>query len=734
MQTMSNNLFTVYILLCLLATTASGQDKLAITKFTQDITFDGIPDEPAWDLVNPLPVVTQTPEFGAQPTEKTEILIAYNDEYIYVAGRLFDQEPDLIMANSYKRDALIGNTDWFGFTLDSYNDKQNALGFYTNPNGLRLDLNVINDAYGTLPINISWNAVWDVATQTTDEGWFVEMRVPFSSIPFQTIDGSVTMGLIAWRYIARKNEVDIFPAVSPEFGEWSSWKPSQAHEIELRSVVRKKPLYIAPYVIGGLSQESSLSVDHESYIKDSDPSFDAGLDVKYGITNNLNLDLTVNTDFAQVEADDQQINLTRFSLFFPEKRLFFQERAGIFDFDFGRQDKLFYSRRIGIEDDQTVRIYGGARIVGRIGGLDIGALSMQTEATDSVASLNHSVVRLKKQIINKNSDVGLIYTNQTDFDGQFTTNVGLDSRLALTDVILLNLKWAQSLKPELDNKPGNIDASRLYFSLLNQSRVGFLFGTSLSKSGKDFDPSLGFQTREDFWRWGHRVGYGWLPEESWIQQHSISWRGQLYQNNQEGKLESYFGGLSWNFNSRKGTVGEIGIDYRFEQIFESFELGDEIEIQPGTYDFYNLGIEYTSQFGKPFFSIYMLDVGSFYDGSRFSLTYSPNWTASKSLELSGTFIYNYLSFDDIQETLFVTRLKALYMFNTKVSIASFIQFNNDSNTFLANIRFRYNPKEGNDLFIVYNDDLNTDRYLETPHLPFSNLRTLLVKYTHTFRG
>ncbi len=727
-------LFSIIFLFFGLPYSVFGNEKLIIVKLQESIIFDGIPDESAWNSIEPLSLVTQTPLFGEQPTEKTEILVAYNDEYFYVAGRLYDQEPDKILANSFKRDAMIGNTDWFGFVLDSYNDKQNGLAFYTNPNGLRLDLNVINDAYGSNPINISWNAVWDVATQINDEGWFVEIRVPFSSIPFQTIDGDVTMGLISWRYIARKNEVDIFPAISPEFGEWSGWKPSMAHEIQLKKVTRRKPLYIAPYLIGGLLQESLIDDDELKYTSNSTPSFDAGLDVKYGITNNLNLDLTVNTDFAQVEADDQQINLTRFSLFFPEKRLFFQERAGIFNFDFGRQDKLFYTRRIGIEEEETVRIYGGARIVGRVGGLDIGALSMQTESIDTVPSLNHSVIRLKKQIINQNSDLGLIYTNQTDFHGNYITNVGIDTRLSITDAILLNLKWAQSFTPQLKARPFDIDASRIYLSFLNQSRVGFLFGTSLSKSGKEFDPSLGFQTREDFWRWGQRIGYGWLPEESWIQAHSISWRGNLYQNNQEKKLESYFGGLEWSFNSRKGTMGEVGVDYRFEQIFESFEITDYIIIDPGKYKFLNFSLEYTSQFNKPLFATYEIEAGAFYDGSRFSLSLSPNWTASSYLELSGSIIYNYLKFGDIKETLIVTRLKGLYMFNTKLSISSFIQYNNESDTFLANLRFRYNPKEGNDLFIVFNDDLNTDRYIEQPTLPVSNLRNLLIKYTHTFRS
>jgi len=720
-----------FLMFCFIA--LSGQDQqITISLAKEAVLFDGIPDESAWDGCATVPLITQTPIYGESPSENTEVLMTHDEDYLYVAGRLFDSEPNKIMANSYKRDALIANTDWFGFLIDSFNDKQNALGFFTNPNGLRLDANVINDAYGRNPVNVDWNAVWDVKTAINDEGWFVEMRIPFSSIPFQTIDGEVTMGFITWRYIARKNEVDIFPGISNEFGEWSSWKPSQAHEIIIKDVRRKKPLYIAPYIISGIT---SVAEEHETgYTSEVNSKLDAGLDIRYGLTDNLNLDLSYNTDFAQVEVDDQQVNLTRFSLFFPEKRLFFQERAGIFAFGFGRQDQLFYSRRIGIYDEAPLRIYGGARMVGRVGTLDIGVLDMQTEEIDTVPSLNHSVLRLKKNIINDNSDIGLMVTNQMDFDGYYVNNIGFDSRFRYTKKDFINIKYAQTFSSDINNKFINPNAGRWFISFLRQERVGFIYATSFSKAGRDFNPSLGFMQREDFYRFGHRIGYGWLPgESSSLQTHSLTYRGSWFRNNEIGETDTYSGGLEYTFNTKKGTFGTIEINYSYENPIESFDISDEIVISPGKYKFVSGQLSYTTQFNKPFFATYSVEYGPFYDGSKLTFNFAPNWTVSSNLELSATYLLNYLSFGDIQETLSIARIRGLLMFNTTTSISSFIQYNSTSKVFLANIRLRYNPTEGNDLFLVLNDNVNLDRDLEIPRLPFSNERTVILKYTYTFR-
>lgn len=710
---------------------------IEIPRLESIITFDGIPDEDAWNQAKTLPLVMQMPTFGKDPTEKSDVLIGYDDNYLYLAGRLYETEPGKVMANSKKRDAMVGNTDWFGLVIDSYYDRENALAFFTNPNGLRLDLNVFNDAIGENDFNISWNTFWDVKTHVSDVGWFAEIRIPFSSLPFQSKEGEVTMGITTWRWIAHKNEVDIFPAIPLDFGDMSSWKPSLSHPVVLKDVSSKKPFYIAPYILGGLGQSYELNERETAYEKINNPTYEAGLDIKYGLNNNLTLDVSINTDFAQVEVDDQQINLSRFSLFFPEKRLFFQERAGIFNFNFGREDQLFYSRSIGItEDGDPVRIYGGARVVGRMGKWDLGLMNMQTARFDSINSENFTVARLRKQVINENSDVGAILTNRMDFEGNYNSTYGLDATIRVFNNDFLSVRWAQTFQNDSSNQVLSLDPTRLWISLSRRQFKGFTYGLSYSRSGTDFNPNMGFQGREDFHRHGSRITHGWICEEkSKLQRHAIVYRGAFFWSLNEKRLETYSGGIGWEFTTKSGAFGEIKANYQAENLFsDTLEFTDEVKILPGEYDFSSLELNFLTSQSRAFNTMGNIEVGNFYDGEKYTFGLTPTFAASSSLELSGTYEYNHIRFPQRNQivNLHIARLKLLYMFSTKLSVSSFVQYNSTENTFLANVRLRYNPKEGNDLYIVYNDELNTERERELLMLPKSNERAIVLKYTYTF--
>jgi hypothetical protein len=304
----------------------SDTSSVTIPRIDKEIIFDGLPFEKVWDEIEPLPVVMLQPDFGNEPTEKTEIRLFYNDKYLYVAGRLYDNDASKIKSLTKKRDDFSPNSDGFGIILDTFNDNENALSFTTTPAGIRSDMSIFNDAVGRMnhmPFNMSWNTFWDVETVINEEGWFVEMRIPISSLRFQDINGVTTMGLIVWRFIPHKNETIIFPAIHPKYGEWAMMKPSRAEDVIFKDIKPKRPFYIAPYGLAGFSETNELNDAETEYIYNKKTPVEAGLDIKYGLTSNLTMDLTLNTDFAQVEADDQMINLTRFSLFFPEKRKFF---------------------------------------------------------------------------------------------------------------------------------------------------------------------------------------------------------------------------------------------------------------------------------------------------------------------------------------------------------------------------------------------------------------------------
>ena len=334
---------------------AFAQDRIVLKRVNGLVKLDGLSDEPAWKGIEPLHLIMRSPDFGNEPSERTEICIGYDDNYLYITGRLYDSQPSQIQSTATKRDDWKTSLDHIGVIIDTFNDNENAMIFVATPSGLRIDATTKNDALGApiTNLNLSWNTFWDVEAVMNDDGWFFEMRIPFSSLRFQSTDGRVVMGLTVYRWIPHKFEMAIFPAIELKHGFWGFIKPSQTHEIVIEGIASRRPLYVAPYILGGFGQTFDLNDDETAYIREDDPDFELGLDVKYGLTNNLTLDVTLNTDFAQVEADDQQINLTRFSLFFPEKRLFFQERASNFDFNFDESEFMMKSRFVSMAGDES---------------------------------------------------------------------------------------------------------------------------------------------------------------------------------------------------------------------------------------------------------------------------------------------------------------------------------------------------------------------------------------------
>ncbi len=296
------------------------------------------------------------------------------------------------------RDRLAGS-DHFEILLDTYSDNETAYIFNTISTGVRTDAAVANDATGGTISSSAWfnrnfNTFWDTKVSRDEKGWYAETRIPFSSLRFQNVDGEVVMGLTVQRKIARKLERLVFPNIPPE-NDWAFLKPSLAQKILIKGIKPTKTVYITPYLLSGTARTNMLNDSENGYEWDNNPEFDIGGDVKFSVTNNLTMDFTGNTDFAQVEADDQLINLSRFSLFFPEKRQFFQERSAVFEFRTGGLSRLFFTRRIGLTDDgMPVPIIGGVRLTGRINTWDVGALNMQTRNFNSFESENFGVFRI----------------------------------------------------------------------------------------------------------------------------------------------------------------------------------------------------------------------------------------------------------------------------------------------------------------------------------------------------
>ncbi|MBN2355405.1 carbohydrate binding family 9 domain-containing protein [candidate division KSB1 bacterium] len=704
-------------------------------KITSAIEFDGNPDEPLWDSIEPLPLVMLTPVFGNPPSERSEIRICYDDVCLYISSRNYVSEPEMVQSTTKKRDFFEANTDWFGIILDTFNDNENAVAFFTTPSGLRTDVAVFNDAEGEFPINVSWNAFWDVKTVETTQGWFAEMRIPFSSLRFQEIDGEVTMGFITFRWIAKKSEQVNYPAIDPKWGDWSAWKPSLAKKMVLKNIRGRNPVYLTPYVLGGYGRSYELNDQETTYLRSEAPAHEIGLDLKYSLTSNLTMDITLNTDFAQVEADDEQINLTRFSLFFPEKRQFFQERSSNFDFSLGGNNNLFYSRSIGLCDDKPVRLYGGARLVGRVGCWDLGVMSMQTAAAETLSSENFSVLRLRRQIINPNSYVGSIVTSRLGKDGSYNTAYGIDGIFKLFGADYLRCYWTQTFENGLKNDATSLNPTRVGAEWQRRTLKDLGYTFAFSRTGVDFNPGMGFLEREDYSELKSRLLYGWQPKEpSPLRQHYFFLDGYSIFDNEDQSVQSAEWGPGWNFARRSGAGGQLTARVFREVVDDSISFSDDVCVPPGRYSFYGMQATYYTAPGGNMVAVFALQGGSFYDGWRLSGSIQPLYSFSSDLELSGYYEYNHVVFADRDQRLnaHIVRCRALWMLNTQLSVAAFVQYNSAAHTTMANFRLRYNPREGNDFYLVYDEEVNSNRYRSLPVVPYSTNRTVLLKYTYTF--
>ena len=708
-------------------------DPLKLTRINDTIVIDGHVNEPVWDTISPLPLISYDPVAGLPPTEPTEIRIAYDDNYIYASIRAFDSNPAGIRSNTLYRDRLTGD-DVFHILLDTYNDNESALGFTITPSGAKRDATISNDGEGPRALNADFMTYWDVATHIDDRGWFAEVRIPFSSLGFQDDNGRVEMGLLVQRGISRKNERVIFPEISPNISR-PFFKPSVAHKIVFDGIYSSRPLHITPYLLGGFEQNAVMNETENGFTTVDNNTFNAGFDVKYGISNNLTLDLTVNTDFAQVEADDQQVNLTRFNLFFPEKRQFFQERSGIFEFQTGNNNRLFNSRRIGLSNSgEQVQILGGGRLTGKAGSWDIGILSMQTEQTDNLASENFGVVRLRRSVINPYSYIGTMGTSRMNTDGSYNIGIGLDGTIRFRNSEYISFVWAHTLDDTIDNTT-LFSGSNILLTAEDRSRQGFGYVTTLSLAGNDFTPQTGFVARKNYYQVAQELRYGWLPGgNSSILLHTLKTGGAFFWSKTEHHLESAEISTDWNVTTRQGAQFNTSVNWNCENLPIAFPLLGRTIIPPGEYQFLRMIASYQMAASNLLRTRIELDGGTFYGGQRYTLNISPTWNLSKHLELEASYLYNLVDAGETEDwfTAHIGQLRVRTALNTKLSTNAFIQFNSSADIISTNVRFRYNFRDGNDFWIVYNEGLNVNRDRFQPVLPRAQTRTILAKYTHTF--
>ncbi len=721
-------------ILCLSSHAWSTEIVTQIPRLEVPIVFDGTVSDGEWDYIDTLKLVSHWPSFADQPNSRTWLRVAYDEKFFYFSAVCFD-DPSLIQAPYFERDNLGMTMDQIAIILDTYNDNENGVIFAVTPTGSRIDLSLKNDAQGAEPIDISWNSYWEALVTTHAEGWSVEGRIPFSSLRFQSSDGNVTMGLIAYRYIARERQMDIYPSIPTDWGFWSFIKPSQAQEISFEAVNNKRPWFTTPYILGGLGYHHTTSDDNEDRQKIEDDKVTVGLDIQHALTDNLNMDLTANTDFAQVEADDQVVNLSRFSLFFPEKRRFFLERSSIMEFAFEGNNRLFYSRRIGINEGQIVPLYGGVRLIGRMRNYDVGLMTMQSREYDGLPSENFGVLRLRRKISTNNSYIGGILTTRTDLKGATNLAYGLDGIINLfgNDYLKVNLARNYDSQDTSEYDSFISDRNRVYVVWENLSRVGLNYAFSYSQVDQHFNPGLGFELRKNFKAVGDRISYGWFPKNTTrLRYVKFDLFGSVYLSNTTDKIESVATAPAFYMEWNKNSSIQLTFSRFLDNVPDAFDLSDSIQIGAGKY----VNTEITAEFETPTVNFltakFGVTAGTFYGGNRFSASITPTYIISKHLTLSGFYQFNHITFpDEDNYTAHIGRLKVATSFNVKLSINAFVQLNSLSRVSAINFRLRYNPKDGNDLYLVYNEILN-HKGKDDPLIPLSDARGIIVKYSHTF--
>lgn len=729
--------FTPLLLFVAAASTAAAQTTTAdaplrLTRLTSRITLDGYSNERAWDSIPAIVPVMFQPTFRGTPSQRTEFRLAYDDDFLYASARLYVRSPGDIRGNSLQRD-LEGADDTFSILIDSFNDNENGFGFATTPTGVRVDYAIGSDGQ---TFNAAWNTFWNAATARSDSGWFAELRIPFSSLRFQSSGGRVVMGIRLIRGAVANNERVSHPPSPPNLANAAN-RLSLAQKVEMEGIESRRPLYVTPYILGGASRQARLDAAAAAYTHGSTMTREFGGDLKYGLSSNLTLDATVNTDFAQSEADDQQVNLSRFNLFFPEKRQFFLERSSVFELNtggVGDASRLFHSRQIGLTAAGTpIGILGGARLIGRVGQWDVAGLNLQTEESGMISAENFGVFRVRRGVLNPGSTTGGIFTSRLSAAGRHSYAYGTDAFLRVLANDYLTVQWAQTFDDSLAGGGLRAGMARLLWERRADGGLVYRFGAKWS--GPNHFPSLGFQPRTDYRQLETNLRYGWFPGARTVfQSIQPSLLATTVIRNRDGVSESSSVTQFLNYAFKSGYSGNANVNVSSEVLSSPLMLAPGVVVPIGRHTFETASLFLGTPIGNRLRASVGGTVGEIYDGRRWSATLAPSLILSQHLTVQTEYVANRLRFATRAQSLDadIARLRLQAALNTRLSFSGFVQYNRASDVVASNVRFRLHLSEGRDLFVVYNEQLNTDRWGVAPVLPMSQNRTLLVKAAYTF--
>ncbi len=711
---------------------------------TRPIRVDGILDDAVWREARAVTGFTQSePREGQPASEKTEVRIAYDDEHLYVGAYLYDSDPAGIVVNDIRKDFRTDDQDTFEVILDTFLDRRNGYVFLTNAEGAKGDQQSANEGR---EVNTSWDAVWTVATKRMPDGWTAEFAIPFRSLRFDdsrtqrrdvagngsaagASDGMV-WGINFSRRIRRRNEVSYWAPVPRAY---SLTRVSLAGDlVGLPQAAGGRDLRVKPYIAGRTLRETGGSTFTETG--------DVGLDAKYGVGPELTLDLAVNPDFAQVEVDEQQVNLTQFSQFFPEKREFFLENSGVFYVgDAARNNRvfraptpdedllLFFSRRIGLTPTgREIPILGGARLTGRAAGLVIGALTAQTREGHGEPANNYSVLRVRGNIF-ANSDIGVIAMSRqsTDDGGDFNRVFGLDANLRLPGRTDWNSYVIRTVTPGIDGGEYAVRTSLNREGNFFHGKAGFM------AIGEGFNDELGYYRRTAIHKWFTDIGIRPRPESlrriGVREMHPhIVWD---YYTDLSGRLvgKRFHSGYTFFFDN--GGFVELSANPRFEDIEGSLRLHPDAAALPaGRYSWNEWTLRGHTDPSRKVSLTFAGTTGGLWSGTQRTvngtLNVKPSYRFLASVGAQRTDARLDAPVGDFVRTIWTARTN--YSFTTTMFVDAFAQYDPDRNQFNTNIRFNLIHRPLSDLFIVYNEQRITG--LDAP----ATGRSIIVKFTRMF--
>jgi hypothetical protein len=687
--------------------------------------LDGRIDEAAWELADVVSdFVQKDPANRMAPTKRTEVRVLYDDDNLYVGWINFDDKPDQIVANDMRRDAIMLGEDYAAVFLDTFRDRRNAFGFQVNALGTKFDYTITDESQ----LNMNWDESWEAAANITERGWEAELAIPFAALRYPT--GSNVWGIEFEREVAHNRERINWNNLSRDYN-WLAVS-QYGNLVGLQELALTDRFRLKPFVSGG----------YDSFQQRDDPLSEGRGDIgierfQVQLTPSLTANLTVNTDFAEVEADTQQVNLTRFSLFFPEQREFFLEAADNFTFGtlsrrgvaggeggFQRQPPLallFFPRRIGLgPEGQPVPIRYGGKLTGTIGGGNLGFVNVQTGDSQFGAGQNYTAFRWKQSVLGRSS-VGALVTNVQGRDGQYNRVFGVDTNLILFNHLFLSGFVAGGQDNDIDGT-----------SLMGQLSAGWNteawgLGGDVTYVADDFDSDFGFILRQDIVRYKYQGRWSTRPSGPLMRWLSVSPSFERITDT-SGRLVSRLGSLSTQLELESNDVVRFRVSRNYELLDTDFPIDEDVTIPIGEYSWTDGQISLRAASRRAVSGNLTFNLGEFYDGTRFGIGGGPSFKFSDRFNLSPQYGFNRIHLPGGSFDTHLAGIRANLSFSDRVLFDSLLQHSRDSDQLSAFVRFRYIYRTGDDFYLVYRQSTAFGGLFDR-----LNDRTLTAKFTFTMQ-